>query len=156
MLCKYLEQREADVKRRKVIPENNDFESDQYNMCENYIQSIVVLPSIDRNCKEVNNKHMYTIAVKGCKSATVKSSSFSLAPIKNTESNHRDTPFFPGKSDIVEDDKSGIESPYNEYMQQRSLKLHRSPSQAEVNLFFDGGARPNPGPIGGAGYALFE
>jgi len=57
---------------------------------------------------------------------------------------------------IAKDNDSIAKSPYDEYLQCRSLYLHRSPSRTVVNLFFDGGARPNPAPVGGAGYALFK
>lgn len=180
MLCKYVEQREVDVmkkKRRRVtlsavaacdIEEQTVTGQQQQKQhhhilfnCKNYkMRSNIVLPpiavlkddaTIEKNIHTGAEKHIRTPSTEALvllTSIKINNSRYCIGR-KVTIDTDKGSP-------IARDNDSRAKSPYDEYLQHRSLRLHRSPSRTVVNLFFDGGARPNPAPVGGAGYALFK
>jgi hypothetical protein len=178
MLCKYVEQREVDVmekKRSRVtlaaaaaacdIEEQPVTGQQQQQRilfnCKNYkMRSNIVLPPIailkdDATSEKIIHKdaekHIHippTEALVLLTPIKINNNRYSIGR-KVTIDTNKDSP-------IARDNNSRAKSPYEEYLHCRSLYLHRSPSRTVVNLFFDGGARPNPAPVGGAGYALFK
>jgi len=130
----------------------------QHHILFNYknykMRSNIVLPPIAIVKDDATSeKNIHTGAEKYIHTPTTEALVL-LTPIK-INNNSR---YCIGRKVTIDTDKGSLiaKSPYDEYLQRRSLYLHRSPSRTVVNLFFDGGARPNPAPVGGAGYALFK
>ena len=171
MLCKYVEQREVDVMKKKRsrvalaaavaacgIEEQpvtgQQQQKQQHHILFNYknyrMRSNIAIAILKDDA--TSEKYIHTPSTEAL---------VLLTPIKiNNNSRNcigRKVTIDTDKGSLIaKDNDSRTKSSYDEYLQRRSLHLHRSPSRTVVNLFFDGGARPNPAPVGGAGYALFK
>jgi len=181
MLCKYVEQREVDVMKKKrsrvalaavaacgieeqPLTEQQQ-QKQQHHILFNYKNyrmrsNIVLSPIAILKDDATSEKNIHTGAEKYIHTPSTEALVL-LTPIKiNNNSRYcigRKVTIDTDKGSLIaKDNDSRAKSPYDEYLQRRSLYLHRSPSRTVVNLFFDGGARPNPAPVGGAGYALFK